>query len=511
MADSFNLEEVGGSSEVPGDEPSTTGPEASSSFYATGYLQDAFWTPDVFLHPAGNNECNKGAGEDEADEENEDDPVVKACSDEALEDVANATNTRHLSHHDNDQKAGSSASSKSKSSKTSGPKNPKQPIDNFRSLDKTTYRSRRFDKASGSPKPKSRGQENTGVGRSLAPKHLKPKHTSHDVNPQYTPTKRDDEQPAQQMKHQSHDDPNRSPQIKATELWFGCDIPQVVEEMRNASEEKDSTTFDLLSNFVVINGSPKGFECTTCISYLTRRWERVGLPILSQLSHCIDLELLGDKRDQVPVSRSLPISISIRDEGVCLSYEVIEGDTDYEVVDSYVTAFMWLCTAIRHNPNMDSNKSSTKSIYLSTMGKETESIGNIKSRKVSHVAVSPQSLQDLVVRDSICWLQMFESVTISWQPENPVFSERRLPGLEIPFDMMVHLASAERFHPIDGGIVLLGFFTALIPMQRHANSNTIQWHFENVGDDEMIRPSKLNAIQKNWQVILILFFIIPRH
>lgn len=113
-------------------------------------------------------------------------------------------------------------------------------------------------------------------------------------------------------------------------------------------------------------------------------------------------------------------------------------------------------------------------------------------------AVSTRKLQGFLDTNSTCWLHFCQSVIIAWQQEKAPCINPQLPGLEIAFDMMVHLASAENYYPIDGGIILLGFFTAVVPIRRHQDSNTIQWHFEYVANDDTIYLSKLESIQGRW-------------
>ncbi|KAK8091633.1 hypothetical protein PG997_001994 [Apiospora hydei] len=225
--------------------------------------------------------------------------------------------------------------------------------------------------------------------------------------------------------------------------------------MRKVAGEEDSSTFDLLTNFVIINGSPQGLECTTCGAYISKRWSTIGASLIYQLSNAIDyLQLVGGE------------------QAYTLGYPLV-----------------------RHNPSLDGSSKTAESIHLST----TVDFGITKwtyDMRTKLETVEPPELQRLLHANSTCWLPMFESVVIAWQESDQ--ARRELPGLEIPFDMMVHLASAENYHHVDGGTVLLGFFTALIPIRRHPDSNTIQWHFESIGNDELIQPSKLKSIQRDW-------------
>ncbi|KAH8746055.1 hypothetical protein F5882DRAFT_423010 [Hyaloscypha sp. PMI_1271] len=70
--------------------------------------------------------------------------------------------------------------------------------------------------------------------------------------------------------------------------------------------------------------------------------------------------------------------------------------------------------------------------------------------------------------------------------------------------MMVHLATVESYYWLDdpndgGGLLLLGFFTALVPTSQHEASKSIQWHFES--SEEVISPYSLKSTQQTWMKI----------
>ncbi|KAF4920061.1 hypothetical protein CGCVW01_v007248 [Colletotrichum viniferum] len=68
------------------------------------------------------------------------------------------------------------------------------------------------------------------------------------------------------------------------------------------------------------------------------------------------------------------------------------------------------------------------------------------------------------------------------------------------FEMMVDLAAAENYYSLNGGLILLGYKTALIPVDWNEEANSFQWHFEIMGDSAtgFVQPSLLKATQKEW-------------
>lgn len=57
---------------------------------------------------------------------------------------------------------------------------------------------------------------------------------------------------------------------------------------------------------------------------------------------------------------------------------------------------------------------------------------------------------------------------------------------------MVMLAAAETYFAFDGGTVLLGFFTALIPVARDESNDRIQWHLESLDE----KAGEVMSVQK---------------
>ncbi|KAK8016027.1 hypothetical protein PG991_008915 [Apiospora marii] len=299
---------------------------------------------------------------------------------------------------------------------------------------------------------------------------------------------REKDREGSQPSHQTHGAPAR-PLADVERLSCNWEMQHVVEEMQRAPGGDETRAFDLLSSFVIITGSPRGLECATCGSYLVKRWPRVGLPVLATLCKGIeDLQLLSGKRVQIscPVLGSMVIA---RDSVMLVDRKSDDRDA--------VEAPTWLCTAIRQTPILGEEEGMSKPIHLSSVVHHSSKKGHDLRLLLENF--SPHELRGLFPPDSTCWLQLFKSVIIAWnQDVDDTSTGDVLPGLEIPFDMMVHLAAAENYHHVDGGIILLGFFTTLIPVRRNPDSNTIHWHFECSNNGDMIRPFELDTIQRDW-------------
>lgn len=97
-----------------------------------------------------------------------------------------------------------------------------------------------------------------------------------------------------------------------------------------------------------------------------------------------------------------------------------------------------------------------------------------------------------------CWIGLFRSGVVAF---NSCERPRGTPtGLEISFDMMVHLSGVENVYNIDGGYIFVGFSTALVPTSYHEATNSVQWHFEeaNGKSGELLRPCSLPSVLGAW-------------
>ncbi|CAG9947713.1 unnamed protein product [Clonostachys rosea f. rosea IK726] len=67
------------------------------------------------------------------------------------------------------------------------------------------------------------------------------------------------------------------------------------------------------------------------------------------------------------------------------------------------------------------------------------------------------------------------------------------------FDMMIHLAAVENYFFLDDGIILLGYFTALVPIEQQHGGRGMQWHLEFAdGSDDCLHVSNLTSIKGEW-------------
>ena len=280
------------------------------------------------------------------------------------------------------------------------------------------------------------------------------------------------------------------------------EIPGVLEQTRtfqNIQErfELRDDIYDVLARFITLTGTTDRFECSTCEEFLKKRWNDIGLNALRVISRGAELLASSNKISQNLIIQESPQTADISIISATKNHiTIFLNSTEYDK-KSFVEAINWTCAAIRATPNAPKN--SEGKLRVSKIVKTIQ----IEGQEPQLLGYSIQPLEDLS-RDYIgrndCWTNLFKSGVVAWNSTQRPWGL----GLELSFNMMVHLATVESYYwlndpndPNDvGGLVLLGFFTALVPTAQHEASKSIQWHFES--SEEVISPHSLKSTQRPW-------------
>lgn len=106
--------------------------------------------------------------------------------------------------------------------------------------------------------------------------------------------------------------------------------------------------------------------------------------------------------------------------------------------------------------------------------------------KVNRAAESPQYCRIQTRCNDLCWTSLFERAFLnscSLPLPMHIFNGGR--GLGASFDLLVSISGVEKAMILDGGLILVGFCAALIPMEIiNARDNSVQWHFVGHEDKE---------------------------
>lgn len=97
--------------------------------------------------------------------------------------------------------------------------------------------------------------------------------------------------------------------------------------------------------------------------------------------------------------------------------------------------------------------------------------------------------------DNECWRSLFDSAVVVLEPSLQKTQPSR--GLELDFNVMLQLAAVEYPVLVESGLILIGYTTALIPIEL-TEDNMILWHIEVSTKDSQIKVSDLSTTRQNW-------------
>lgn len=239
------------------------------------------------------------------------------------------------------------------------------------------------------------------------------------------------------------------PNLNGSQMWLTAEwgIPQFLEE-----NFLPNTT---LADVPTVSGSALNARASTCREYMCERWEsdNLGFQLLKYVDEAIkDLRLKKTEWTQVEghIGRSSILSMEASRAQVKISV------SDDRVFAYVAQALAWLCAAVRETDSEELAISDVRIFFDSTFHIWGQPLVKIKTEE-----------------EASCWHRLFKHTVIA----NTHFVPREGgTGLEIPFEVMAGRAAVEHEVSIDGGSILMGFSTLLIPVKRL--SNGIQWHLE---------------------------------
>jgi hypothetical protein len=163
-----------------------------------------------------------------------------------------------------------------------------------------------------------------------------------------------------------------------------------------------------------------------------------------------------------------------------------------------IEALDWFCAAVRVAAFPDAIGLS-KSTCARVMYKDNKSEAVFEEAKPSqsdhalNFTFTLQRLSPLPIGQYSCWHALFTSGVVCYSPIIQTAStEESGYGLQISYDCLIQLAAVEIPVLVNGGYVLTGYSTALIPTRTLEDS--IQWHFE-ASTEGQIDPYALKSLE----------------
>jgi hypothetical protein len=109
-----------------------------------------------------------------------------------------------------------------------------------------------------------------------------------------------------------------------------------------------------------------------------------------------------------------------------------------------------------------------------------------------HVSLRTRPLHELKHN---CWQRLFGSCVVVESNGSNNKPEQFGRGLKVSFELLIQLAAVQYLVYADGGFVLVGYSTALVPTD--VKGNCVQFHLE-VSESGRINPYKLKSARRYW-------------
>ncbi|KAH0010628.1 hypothetical protein KCU78_g10290, partial [Aureobasidium melanogenum] len=282
--------------------------------------------------------------------------------------------------------------------------------------------------------------------------------------------------------------------------------PSPISEGHSKPESQSSSSTARMLNSVTVSGKGTCFEAMTCERYVRKRWDSIGMQVAiflteaAELVSAVDDDLKSQARVHtielvIKLDHISDISVKVVayafSSHVCLFVQNV-GEAQVQEIQDIA---QWMCQTFRPLPN----KSNDSGALQMSSFIQPEDLFSQAGLKAKVFRLLP--LQRLEINRADCWTALFETGIVA---ETQCSGDLELEGIEMSFDLMTNLAAVETYHYLEysdiaGGLILLGFFTALVPVRIH-HSGVIQWHFE-YSENDILRPMDLKSTQEPWAYV----------
>ncbi|KAI0909693.1 hypothetical protein F4823DRAFT_414976 [Ustulina deusta] len=241
------------------------------------------------------------------------------------------------------------------------------------------------------------------------------------------------------------------------ESQFECHIPQI-------------------GSLVTLTGSVLYAQATTCKDYLERTWPDTWEPLLSVLQSVIDTKATESTGSRIDFRKDNSISSRIMPDETLSVLVLGERKTIIDVAQQ----ISWVSAALGLSPFEQ------KVAYCNTSLVYVPDDTGVQRFKIERVFALPQSIEES------CWLSLFSNAALVRGFPIPVRGGES--GLEISIDLMAAIAGIRHAVEYNGGVVMKGFSSMLIPARRDRETDTVQWHL--VSSHEETRLSYEDGIAR---------------
>lgn len=298
-------------------------------------------------------------------------------------------------------------------------------------------------------------------------------------------------------------------------IIFEWEIPSVFLSQDPAETQRDVKLRDEVSSFVILTGSDTVFEASTCAKCLEEHFGEAGHEALNFVVTILEHGELLDTSADVDAAFQGSVIPPGKGEGKYrlerVSRSSVVLTTQAAAFPSeFVAAMKWLCEAVRPIPETSQTQPNHHPLLLKSRGLRVLELGTGESKAIVGFSLGPlQQMTDEEIGRGCCWTKLFESAVVAWKPLKHSWGT----GLKLPYEMLVRLAAVTNYSWINhqnstgqleetksGGLIALGFFTALIPVAQDPDKTSIQWHLESIDitDKSRMDLGQVETTKGNW-------------
>lgn len=238
---------------------------------------------------------------------------------------------------------------------------------------------------------------------------------------------------------------------------------------------------------ITLSGSAVYARAIQCGTYIKENWGHTGLEILHAIESALSIENLRSEglpsssealqvngADSVASSSTMEINVEIypRKGPDSKEFAMVNITSSLETLKKAGHCLTWLTAAIRVSPYNEMSYSDVtfkNCTYLAPFSSDPV-FQNSMYFEIYAGDLLPLHKEE----KKMCWNPLFPHSVIA--DGFPIPKRPEMPGLEISFDIMTCLSGVS--YPINhnGGLVLQGLTTMLVPT-RVDSGNSVQWHF----------------------------------
>ncbi|KIW33448.1 uncharacterized protein PV07_00300 [Cladophialophora immunda] len=208
-----------------------------------------------------------------------------------------------------------------------------------------------------------------------------------------------------------------------------------------------------VESIVTLTGSVLRAQATTCGDYIRTTWPRHGPFFIRLLQGLWDsYRANSTQRFSIPVGGDGSQIVTGDILGTRVTMEVIQ---DKDMIRKLVQMLAWAGAAISSSDDIENVAYCHPDLTV--------------SRGVVELDFQKRSLP---ANTDSCWIPLFSGASIAY--DFPIPRRQDEVGLEIPLQILAALLGAVRAVEYDGGVVIKGFSSMIIPTER--TGEIVQWH-----------------------------------